>query len=160
MHIFQCMGKIFCVEFQRGLWNSTQNILPIHWKMQLLYNVEILRALGFKSSYVVWKRPPLDSFPVLFLSHDAQQWLENRSWTYFMFHFETRENCSAKLSQQSDEWLSTDTSHVTSPSGCQLKRRHRKETRNIVPHNLHWYQQINFLTQGIFIHYTVDIISF
>ena len=48
IHIFQCMGKIFCVEFQRyplkfhtkylahfkgTLWNSTQNILPIHWKI-------------------------------------------------------------------------------------------------------------------------------
>ena len=25
-HIFQCMGKIFCVEFQSTLWNSTPNI--------------------------------------------------------------------------------------------------------------------------------------
>ena len=31
-HIFQCTGKIFCVEFQSYLWNSTQNILPVHWK--------------------------------------------------------------------------------------------------------------------------------
>ena len=31
--IFQCMSKIFCVEFQRVPLKSTQNILPTHWKM-------------------------------------------------------------------------------------------------------------------------------
>ena len=50
IHIFQCMSKIFCVKFQRYLWNSTQNISPIHWKIWFLYNMEILRALRFKSS--------------------------------------------------------------------------------------------------------------
>ena len=34
-----------------------QNILPIHWKIWLLYNIEILRALRFKSSYAFLKRP-------------------------------------------------------------------------------------------------------
>ena len=45
-------------NFKGTLWNSTQNILPIHWKIQFLYNIEILRALRFKSSYAVLKRPP------------------------------------------------------------------------------------------------------
>ena len=45
-------------NFKGTLWNSTQNILPIHWKIELLYNIEILRALRFKSSYVFLKRPP------------------------------------------------------------------------------------------------------
>ena len=40
MHIFQCVDKILCVEFLK---------VPIHWKMQLLCNVEISRALSFKS---------------------------------------------------------------------------------------------------------------
>ena len=40
IHIFQCMGKIFCVKFERYPLNFTQNILPIHWKMQFLYHVE------------------------------------------------------------------------------------------------------------------------
>ena len=57
IYIFQCMGKIFCVEFQSTLWNSTQNIIPTHWKMWCLYNIEILRALMFKSSYEFLKRP-------------------------------------------------------------------------------------------------------
>ena len=30
---FKCMGKVFCMEFQRILWNSTPNILSIHWQM-------------------------------------------------------------------------------------------------------------------------------
>ena len=45
-------------NFKGTLWNSTQNILPIHWKMWLLNNIEILRALRFKSSYAFLKRPP------------------------------------------------------------------------------------------------------
>ena len=38
-------------NFKGTLWNSTQNILPIHWKMWFLYNIYILRSLGFESSY-------------------------------------------------------------------------------------------------------------
>ena len=51
IYIFQCTGKIF-------LWNSAQNIFPIHWKIWFLYNTEILKALRFKSSYVFLKRSP------------------------------------------------------------------------------------------------------
>ena len=48
IHIFQCMGEIFCVEFQR---------YPlIH--VGFLCNIEILRALRFKSSCTFLKRPP------------------------------------------------------------------------------------------------------
>ena len=32
-------------NFKGYLWNSTQNILPIHWKMQFLFNIQFLRAL-------------------------------------------------------------------------------------------------------------------
>ena len=36
-----CMGKVLCVEFQRFLCNSTQNIVPIHWKIFILhYNLK------------------------------------------------------------------------------------------------------------------------
>ena len=45
-------------NFKGTLWNSTQNILPIHWKIGFLYNIDILRALRFKSSYAFLKRPP------------------------------------------------------------------------------------------------------
>ena len=44
--------------FKDTLWNFTQNILPIRWKIWFLYNIEILRALRFKSSYGFLKRPP------------------------------------------------------------------------------------------------------
>ena len=41
------------------LWNSTQNILPVHWKIWFLYNIEILRAFKrFKGLYMFLKRPP------------------------------------------------------------------------------------------------------
>ena len=50
INIFQCMGKIFVWNFKGTLWNSTQNILPIHWKIWFLCKIEISRALRFKSS--------------------------------------------------------------------------------------------------------------
>ena len=31
--VFQCMGKISVWNFKGTIWNSTQNILTIHWKM-------------------------------------------------------------------------------------------------------------------------------
>ena len=44
-------------NFKGPLWNSTQNIFPIHWKIRFLYKIEILGALRFKSSYAFLKRP-------------------------------------------------------------------------------------------------------
>ena len=52
------MGKIYCVEFQRYIWNSIQNIIPIYWKICFIHNVKMLRALRFKSSYVFLTPPP------------------------------------------------------------------------------------------------------
>ena len=45
-------------NFKGYLWNSTQNISPIHWKMWILFTCENLRALRFKSSYMFLKTPP------------------------------------------------------------------------------------------------------
>ena len=49
-HIFQCMDKILGWNFKGTLWNSSQNILPIHWKMDILFSFENLRTLRVKSS--------------------------------------------------------------------------------------------------------------
>ena len=49
---------VFQKHVRGTLWNSTRNILPIHWKICFLYNTEILRALRFKRSYMFLKRPP------------------------------------------------------------------------------------------------------
>ena len=37
LYVFQCMGKIVCVEFQRALLKFHKNILPIRWKTRFLY---------------------------------------------------------------------------------------------------------------------------
>ena len=50
IHIFQCMGKIFCVEFQRYPLKFHTKYLTHTLKDMILYNMEILRALRFKSS--------------------------------------------------------------------------------------------------------------
>ena len=55
-HIFQCMVRYFVWNFKGYLWNSTRNVLPIHWKMQILSTGENLRALRFKNSKVFLKR--------------------------------------------------------------------------------------------------------
>ena len=55
---FNVWARYFVWNFKGYLWNSTQNILPIHWKMWILFTSENLRALRFKSSKVFLKRPP------------------------------------------------------------------------------------------------------
>ena len=45
-------------NFKRTLWNPTQNIIPIHWKIWFSCNVEILRAFRLKRSYAILKQPP------------------------------------------------------------------------------------------------------
>ena len=39
------MGKIICVEFQRYLWNSTQNILPIQYTIISFWSMTVLQLL-------------------------------------------------------------------------------------------------------------------
>ena len=56
---FNVWVRYFVWDFKGTLWNSTQNILPIHWKIWFLCNFEILRALRFKSSWVFLKRPQI-----------------------------------------------------------------------------------------------------
>ena len=55
---FNVWARYFVWNFKGTLWNSTQNILPIHWKIRFLYKIGILRALRFKSLYAFLKRPP------------------------------------------------------------------------------------------------------
>ena len=57
---FNVWVRYFVWNFKGYLWNSTQNIIPIHWKIHLLFNVENLTALRFTSLYAFLKRPPLD----------------------------------------------------------------------------------------------------
>ena len=45
-------------NFKGYLWNSTQNILPIHWKIRFWCKVEILRALRSKELISVFETPP------------------------------------------------------------------------------------------------------
>ena len=51
-------------NFKGPRWNSTQNTIRIQWKIWFLYNIEIWRALRFKSSYR-FETPPVD--PALLL---------------------------------------------------------------------------------------------
>ena len=52
-------------NFKGYLWNSTQNILPIHWKTWFLYNVKNLRAPRFMSSYAFFKCPQVSLSHIL-----------------------------------------------------------------------------------------------
>ena len=57
VHIFQCMRKLFCVEFQRCPLKFHTKYLTHTLKDMFLYSTEISRALRFKSSYVFLKHP-------------------------------------------------------------------------------------------------------
>ena len=54
---FNVWVRYFVWNFKGYLWNSTLNILPIHWQMWILFTGEKLSALRFKSLYVFLKRP-------------------------------------------------------------------------------------------------------
>ena len=62
--LFNVWVRYFVWNFKGTLWNSTQNILPIRWKIWFLCNIEILRALRFRSSYAFLKRPPGPRFNI------------------------------------------------------------------------------------------------
>ena len=47
---FNVWVRYFVWNFKGNLWNSTQNIFPMHWKISFSYKIEILRALRIKSS--------------------------------------------------------------------------------------------------------------
>ena len=57
---FNVWVRYFVWNLKGTLWNSTQNILPIHWNTSFLYNC--------KSSYMFLKRP-LAVRQLLFLAH-------------------------------------------------------------------------------------------
>ena len=49
---FNIWVKYFVWNFKGYLWNPTQNLLSIHWKILFLYNVLILKALRFTSFHI------------------------------------------------------------------------------------------------------------
>ena len=46
---FNVWIRYFVWNFKGNLWNSTQNILPVHWKGLSWFSIENLRALRFTS---------------------------------------------------------------------------------------------------------------
>ena len=74
-------------NFKGYLWNSTQNILPIYWKMLIVFTIANLRALRFKSAQVFLKRPPEHTCPTLLIVlHWALRHLK-RLIVYVPIHF-------------------------------------------------------------------------
>ena len=72
--ISQCMGKIFCMEFQREPLKFHTKYLIHTLKDVLLFTGEILRALRFRSSQDFLKCPP-----VTFRSHKEND-INTRVW--------------------------------------------------------------------------------
>ena len=56
---FNVWVRYFVWNFKGTLWNSTQNILPIHWEMYSLLRREDLRAPRFTSPQSFLTLPPL-----------------------------------------------------------------------------------------------------
>ena len=81
---FNVWVRYFVWNFKGTLWNSTQNIFPIHWKVWFLYNIEILRALKFKSSYMFLKRPPGHHYCQASYRQDINQIIAEYFWLSHM----------------------------------------------------------------------------
>ena len=62
---FNVWVRYFVWNFKGNLWNSTQNILPIHWKTWFSHKIEILRI--FRSFQVFWQWQQLALFQRTFL---------------------------------------------------------------------------------------------
>ena len=82
---FQCCIKIisfnvwvryFVWNFKGYLWNSTQNILPIHWKMWILFTSENLRALNTLRPRQNGRHFPDDIFKCIFLFENIWIWIK------------------------------------------------------------------------------------
>ena len=65
---FNVWVRNFVWYFKGSLWNSRQNILPMHWNTWFKYNVENSRALRLTSLYVFLKCPLLLQFSLPMLS--------------------------------------------------------------------------------------------
>ena len=55
---FNACVRYFVLNFEVYLWNSTQNIKHIYWKIWFLYNIENIKADRFRSPYVFLKLRP------------------------------------------------------------------------------------------------------
>ena len=54
---FNVCVRYFVCNFECTLWNFTQNILPAHWKISILFTGENLRVLRFKISCAFLNAP-------------------------------------------------------------------------------------------------------
>ena len=71
-----------CVRY--FVWNFIQKVFPIHWKMHLFHNVDILRALKSKSCKAFSTGPHLNIrtiFPVMPIKKIRQSWVRE-IWCY------------------------------------------------------------------------------
>ena len=66
-------------NFKGTLWNSTQNILPIHWKIGFPYNIEIFKSSLIKELiHVFWNTPQDSNMAIAMLGHQlAKCWLNS-----------------------------------------------------------------------------------
>ena len=58
---FNVWVRYFVLDFKGTLWNSTQNIFPIHWKMRSLLKREDIRAPKFMDPIMNWWLPATTS---------------------------------------------------------------------------------------------------
>ena len=68
---FNVWVRYFVRNLKGTLWNSTQNILHIHWKIWFLYNIEILELLDLRARTRLWNAPGLCKINVSLSSMDT-----------------------------------------------------------------------------------------
>ena len=80
IYIFQCMSKIFCVEFQRyPLKFHTKYLTHTLKDIIFIQHCEILRALRFKGSYMMFLKCSPGNW---WVKHYQQRCISNRTQTH------------------------------------------------------------------------------
>ena len=110
---FNVWVRYFVWNFKGTLWNFTQNILPIHWKILFLYNFEILRALRFKSSYAFLKRPPGTLITIRYSTFTYV----GQSYSHFIYQSQNR-HCTYWRATVLIMWLDRLFIHVVFSCSC------------------------------------------
>ena len=83
IHVFHCMEKIICVEFQKVPLKFHSNIWPVHWKIRFSYSFEFWEFLDLRTLKRFFQMPPRTSILQGCISGtDAVIWLISCRWNY------------------------------------------------------------------------------
>ena len=142
-------------NFKGILWNSTQIILPIHWKIWFLCNFEILRALRLKSLYAFLKRPPVPNgflwshFHALGLCSGDDVTME------MAMQYKTP---SSRVTRVRERWYVTPLIYDTHIFTTSRIRTYLVNLTYINKYNLHMLDYVDYATYNRQLHHNISLV--